>query len=84
VQKLVLLLIFLASQEEEAGMSDKESTMTLSMCQSWIMEGACSAIITTKETPSMMKFLSCIETTKEVASKAARASPKLGSHKGLI
>jgi hypothetical protein len=70
----VLLLIFLAHQEDAAGMSDKESSMTLSMCQSWIMEGAYKTVIITKESPFMMNFLSCIETAREAASRAARAN----------
>jgi hypothetical protein len=48
------------------------------------MEGACSAVITTKESPSMMNFFSYNETAREAASRAARASSKLGSHEGLI
>jgi hypothetical protein len=64
-------------------MSDKESSMTLSMCQSWIMEGTCSDVITTKESPSMMNLFSYIETAREAASRAARASLKLGSHERL-
>jgi hypothetical protein len=47
-----------------------ESAMTLSICQLWTKEGACSADITINESPSMEKFLRFIETARE----ATRAS----------
>jgi hypothetical protein len=71
MQKLILLLIFLASQEEEAGMMAIESTMTLSICQLWTIEGACNAEITIMESPSMENFWSFIEAAREAASASS-------------
>ena len=48
------------------------------------MEGSFNAEITSKESPSIVKILSFKETTRDAARKAANASPKVGSHGGLI
>jgi hypothetical protein len=48
------------------------------------MEGTFKAVMTTRESHSMMKFLSCNEATREAAKRAARASPKFGSQVGQI
>ena len=61
-----------------------ESAMTLSICQLWTGEGACRANIIIKESPSMEKDLSFIETARDVARRAARTSPQIGSQEGLI
>ena len=65
-------------------MMDMESAMTLSICKFRTIKGACRAAITTIESPSMVKFFSFIDAAKEAASRAASASPKVGSHVGLI
>jgi hypothetical protein len=46
MQKLAFLLIFLASQEKEAGKMEREFAITFSKCQSWVMAGNCRAEIT--------------------------------------
>jgi hypothetical protein len=43
------------------------------------MDGTCEAVMTIRESPSKVKFLSCKEATRETAKRVARASPKLGS-----
>jgi hypothetical protein len=44
------------------------------------MEGSFKAEITSKESPSIVKLLSFQETARDVARRAANASPKVGSH----
>jgi hypothetical protein len=68
----------------EAGTKRKKSEITFSIFQSKEMEGRFRAEITSKESPSMVKLLSFKETAREAARRAAKASPKVGSHGGLI
>ena len=48
------------------------------------MEGSFNAEITSKESHSIIKLLSFKETAMDAARRAANASPKAGSHGGLI
>jgi hypothetical protein len=64
------MLIFIASQEEEVGIMDKE----------FAMDGTCKAEISIRESPSKVKFLS----SKLAARRVARALLKLGSKGRLI
>jgi hypothetical protein len=63
---------------------DNALAITDSMCQSRVMEGLLRAEITTAESPSKLKFFRCKEAAREAANRAAKASPKLGSHEGLV
>jgi hypothetical protein len=63
---------------------DKVLAITDSICQSNVMEGLLRAAITTKESPSRENLWRFKEAAKEAASQAARASPKFGSHGGLV
>ena len=83
-RSLHLCVFFFASQKEAVGNKAKVSAITVSICQSMVMDGVVSAAITIFESSSREKNFSCSEATREAASQAARASPKVGSQGGLI
>jgi hypothetical protein len=83
-RSLHFCIFFFASQREAAVNKAKVLAMTDSICQSMVMDGEVSAAITILESPSKEKNFSCNEATKEAASQAARASPKVGSQGGFI
>ena len=63
---------------------DKVLAITVSICQSKMMDGLLRAAITTDESPPREKFLRCKVAVREAASRGARASPKFGSQGGLV
>jgi hypothetical protein len=61
-----------------------ESAMTPAIVQLWTVDGSWRAETTICESPSIVKCLSFNDEAREAASRAARASPYVGSHDGLI
>jgi hypothetical protein len=65
-------------------MKEMESKMMSVIFQSWTIEGCCSAMMTTQESPSMVKFWSFKFEARDDARWAARALLKFRSQGGLI
>jgi hypothetical protein len=74
-QNFTLLLIFLALQEMDAGIKPMISYIMGEMRQSREFWRCCKDEITTWESPSLIKLLKFREHAREIAKRAAKASP---------
>jgi hypothetical protein len=74
-QKFTLLLTFLTLQEMDAGIKLMISYIIGEMRQLREFWGCCKDEITTWESPSIIKLLKFREHAREIAKRAAKASP---------
>jgi hypothetical protein len=74
-QKFVFLLTFLALYEMEARRESMVSEITEEIRQSRGCWGCCRDIMTTSESPSMMKFTRLREDARVTTKLVAKASP---------